>query len=55
MSTKRRHAKEARRRLIRFGVIAGVLVIGAIIYEWKLAHVAELAVICEALLGAMEG
>lgn len=55
MSKRSHRAKEAKRRFLRFMLIAGVLAVGAVYFEYKLTHVAELAVICEAVLGALEG
>lgn len=53
MSNKNHRAK-AKRRLTRFWVIAIVLLVAAVYFKYALTHVAETAVIVEALIRGLE-
>lgn len=49
-----RQKREFHRRVKRFSLILFILLVAGVYYEWKMAHIAEVAAITELILGVLE-
>lgn len=52
--SRKNHRAKAKRRFIRFWMIVAILLVAAVYFKYALTHVAETAVIVEALIRGLE-